>query len=346
MNKRPIFSPKRLAAACVSLLFCVICLPSALALDLNVDAGFYFKQSRSGTCTLASAAMMLRRRAYLDGLGDWVDVTENSVRSTAWANGLSHSFTYMAMQVGYATLPSSLEEKKQTLIRLLKQHPEGIVIYDRTKPHAVLLTDYTDGVFYCADPANNISAGRVPISQASVSIAGVSCYWYICSDSNSLSAASDGLRLEGMRYPVHVKEGSGISLSGLACSGAGTTLAEVEIVILDAADQVVQGAQAVPGAESWSFRELDSQIRFGTLAQGQYTYMVLLTDSAGQTLCFASDFTVSSAASDTECYWSAQDTGGEKLLQEVQDIARGLADQPEETASEDAFAWLRQLFVW
>ena len=65
----------------MSLLFCVICLPSALALDLNVDAGFYFKQSRSGTCTLASAAMMLRRRAYLDGLGDWVDVTENSVRS-------------------------------------------------------------------------------------------------------------------------------------------------------------------------------------------------------------------------------------------------------------------------
>ena len=35
-------------------------LPAALAVDLNVDAGFYFKQSRGGTCTLASAAMMLR----------------------------------------------------------------------------------------------------------------------------------------------------------------------------------------------------------------------------------------------------------------------------------------------
>ena len=45
--------------------------PRALAVDLNVDVGFYFKQSRGGTCTLASAAMMLRRRAYLDGMDSW-----------------------------------------------------------------------------------------------------------------------------------------------------------------------------------------------------------------------------------------------------------------------------------
>ena len=90
----------------LSLAFLLTCLPAALAVDLNVDAGFYFKQSRGGTCTLASAAMMLRRRAYFDGLSDWTNVTENSVRSTAWANGLAHSFTYKEMQVGYATLPS------------------------------------------------------------------------------------------------------------------------------------------------------------------------------------------------------------------------------------------------
>ena len=83
----------------LSLAFLLTCLPAALAVDLNVDAGFYFKQSRGGTCTLASAAMMLRRRAYFDGLSDWTNVTENSVRSTAWANGLAHSFTYKEMQV-------------------------------------------------------------------------------------------------------------------------------------------------------------------------------------------------------------------------------------------------------
>lgn len=142
---------KRLLTLILSFAFLLTCLPAALAVDLNVDAGFYFKQSRGGTCTLASAAMMLRRRAYFDGLTDWTNVTENSVRSTAWANGLAHSFTYKEMQVGYATLPSSLQSKTAVLISLLEQHPEGVVLYDRTQPHAVLLTDYTNGIFYCSD---------------------------------------------------------------------------------------------------------------------------------------------------------------------------------------------------
>ena len=160
---------KRLLTLALSLAFLLTCLPAALAVDLNVDAGFYFKQSRGGTCTLASAAMMLRRRAYFDGLSDWTNVTENSVRSTAWANGLAHSFTYKEMQVGYATLPSGLQSKTAVLISLLEQHPEGIVLYDRTQPHAVLLTDYTNGIFYCSDPAGSpLPAPACPLQERPV----------------------------------------------------------------------------------------------------------------------------------------------------------------------------------
>ena len=101
-------------ALVLSLVLMAVMLPGALAVDLNVDAGFYFKQSRGGTCTLASAAMMLRRRAFLDGLTDWTDVTENSVRGSAWAGGLSHSFNYNAMQVGYSTLPSNNRSRSTT----------------------------------------------------------------------------------------------------------------------------------------------------------------------------------------------------------------------------------------
>ena len=72
---------------------------------------------------------------------------------------VSHSFNYNAMQVGYSTLPSNNGEKKAVLIQLLAEHPEGIVLYDRRQPHAVLLTDYTDGVFYCSDPAGSVSSG-------------------------------------------------------------------------------------------------------------------------------------------------------------------------------------------
>ena len=334
---------KKLAALALSLLLLLTCLPGALAVDLNVDAGFYFKQSRGGTCTLASAAMMLRRRAYLDGLIDWVDVTENSVKSSAWSGGLSHSFNYKAMQVGYATLPSSNAEKTQVLVELLAQHPEGIVLYDRRQPHAVLLTDYTDGVFYCSDPAGSVSSGRVPISAASISIGSSSCYWYITSDQNSVAVQPDSLRLEGVKYPINLRLGSGMSVSGTVASASSAVLTEVEVAILDAADQTVQSAEAAPNAASWSLKNLDSQIRFGELPEGAYSYMVLLTDSNGQTLCFMSDFTVSSAATSTSTYWSVQDPSGSKLTEGVQQAVES-AVEAAANAEQSTKSWLEKLF--
>ena len=334
---------KKLAALALSLVLLLTCLPGALAVDLNVDAGFYFKQSRGGTCTLASAAMMLRRRAYLDGLIDWVDVTENSVKSSAWSGGLSHSFNYKAMQVGYATLPSSNAEKTQVLVELLAQHPEGIVLYDRRQPHAVLLTDYTNGVFYCSDPAGSVSSGRVPISAASISIGSSSCYWYITSDQNSVAVQPDSLRLEGVKYPINLRLGSGMSVSGTVASASSAVLTEVEVAILDAADQTVQSAEAAPNAASWSLKNLDSQIRFGELPEGAYSYMVLLTDSNGQTLCFMSDFTVSSAATSTSTYWSVQDPSGSKLTEGVQQAVE-TAVEAAANAEQSTKSWLEKLF--
>ena len=330
---------KRLLTLILSFAFLLTCLPAALAVDLNVDAGFYFKQSRGGTCTLASASMMLRRRAYFDGLSDWTNVTENSVRSTAWANGLAHSFTYKEMQVGYATLPSGLQSKTAVLISLLEQHPEGIVLYDRTQPHAVLLTDYTNGIFYCSDPAGNIGYGRIPITSSSVSIARSSCYWYITADHNSVAAQADGLRLEGVRYPVNLRTRSGMALTGTANSASGTTLTSVQVAVLDAADQTVQSAEAQVNAAAFSLNTLDSQIRFGELPEGSYTYMVLVTDSAGESLCFASDFTVSGSASSTQTYWSVKDTEGTKLQQTVQQMETTV-----ETAAETTVSRFAQLF--
>ena len=69
-------SRKKLLSLVLTLVFMLTCLPAALAVDLNVDAGFYFKQSRGGTCTLASAAMMLR---YSFGLTEEADAIENAV---------------------------------------------------------------------------------------------------------------------------------------------------------------------------------------------------------------------------------------------------------------------------
>ena len=135
-----------------------------------------------------------------------------------------------------------------------------------------------------------------------------------------------------MRYPVNIRTGSGMSVSGIAASASDAVLTEVEIAILDANDQTVQSAEASPNAVSWSLKALDSQIRFGELPEGDYTYMVVLTDSNGQTLCFMSDFTVSGSASSTDTYWTVQDPSGSKVSQSV---AEALA-----ATAESALGWI------
>ena len=144
---------------------------------------------------------------------------------------------------------------------------------------------------------------------------------------------------EGVRYPVNIRTGSGMTLTGTANSATGTTLTSVQVAILDAADQTVQSAAAQANAAAFSLNTLDSQIRFGELPEGSYSYMVLVTDSTGESLCFASDFTVSGSASSTQTYWSVKDAGGTKLQQTVQQMETTV-----ETAAETTVSWFAQLF--
>lgn len=147
----------------------------AVSMDLNHDSVF-LKQSQPHVCTLTSCAMMLRRAALLSGNQDWNKVTEQSIRKDAWAEGvgLKWNFTAAGFQVAQQALSS-----KSELINLLKSHPEGIVIYNTYKPHAILITDYTDGVFYCSDPSAGSPYGRYPVAQASITIESASRCWYI-----------------------------------------------------------------------------------------------------------------------------------------------------------------------
>lgn len=125
------------------------------------------KDPVEGTCTLASTTMLLRRNAVLLGKS-YTEITENSVKSIAWTDGgIRPEFTYSGVYVSNFIL--SKKDKKMFLINKLSIHPEGIVIYDSHKPHAVLLTDYdyaTD-TFYVSDPLGRI-IGRVPISESTM----------------------------------------------------------------------------------------------------------------------------------------------------------------------------------
>ncbi len=167
---------------------------SALAVTIN-DDNVFLMQSGSGKCTLTSAVMMLRRRAIIDGNADWASITENSISSVAWRNGvgLNNNFTYANMTVGTASYSGmSTANKKAALLAMLDKHPEGIEIYDGSLPHAVLLTDYDadSDTFYCADPGT--AAKRIKLSaswnaqnrgsQENV-IANITKIWYITNKS-------------------------------------------------------------------------------------------------------------------------------------------------------------------
>jgi len=171
------------------------------AADAVSDTSVFVKQSKSGRCTLASAVMMLRRRAYLEGNSNWSSITESSTLSDAWSSGLNWDFTYAGIRVVKGSFSKMTQgQKKSKLISLLGDHPEGVVIYmygDGRKTHAVLATDYdsyTDTI-YCADPANSIAKGRIPLTSAYLTgstqderIGNLRMYWYVKSGNCTLKA--------------------------------------------------------------------------------------------------------------------------------------------------------------
>ncbi len=182
---------KRIGFIVCLLIITALCISNTM---LEVEAAFddinqssvFLKQEESDTCTLCAAAMMMRRAAMLRGDANWASITETTIKNTAWLNeaGLLHDFSYDGITVSYGDLPGGIMNT-DTLIQLLKSHTEGIVLYDRDTPHAVLLTDYTNGQFYCAEPLQTRGLGRILLSEAyKVSVENADAYWYVTSPSS------------------------------------------------------------------------------------------------------------------------------------------------------------------
>ncbi len=160
----------------------------AITFEQLNSSSVFLKQAGSTTCTLCATTMMMRRYSMLRGDSGWASITESAVKPTAWINGtgLRWSFSYSnssvsSISVGHYTLPggSGNEAKIQAE---LKNCPEGIVIYNESVPHAVLLTDYTNGVYYCADPLGSYPSGRIPLTSSyKVRIDNVTAYWKVTS---------------------------------------------------------------------------------------------------------------------------------------------------------------------
>ena len=165
--------------------------------DINQNSVFIKQLPNTSTCTLCAATNMMRRVSMLRGDSNWATITEASVRPSAWISGtgLRGTFSYSNSSNGIGnisvtckTLPGN-SSNTSTLINLLSSHPEGVVIYNGV--HAVLLTDYTNGVFYCNDPDDLQPVGRVTASRAySVRPENATKYWYVTSPSVGLGGST------------------------------------------------------------------------------------------------------------------------------------------------------------
>lgn len=270
---------KRLLALFLALCLMFAAVPAAFAEDLRSIDEFYAKQQTSSTCTLASAAMMMRRRAYLDGLDNWDSITESSLRRVAWSYvGLSHDFSMLGIEVQHAYFDKT-ESVEDQLISLLREHPEGIVVYNRSVPHAILVTDYTGGVFYCADPSTAAPSGRIPVSSATISISGAASYWFVASDINRSSGLGPALTATAAAYPTRLHTGDSFTPSGTITSPGNIT--RVSLTVMTDSGNVVQTATAQPGAPTYDLAGLADQLSFESLSAGQYTFLLTADDDFG-----------------------------------------------------------------
>ncbi len=167
--------------------------------DLNDDEVF-LKQQTSITCTLSSAAMMMRRTAIVAGFSDWREITEESIRETAWIEGLGlrWDYTYFDMTIGHGYYPEEVDHKL-FMIDLLERYPQGVVVYNtgnEGQSHAVFLCDYNEkeDMFYVADPASGVSLGRIPLTESTIvgetqeeQLENFSAFWYVSTPEITLS---------------------------------------------------------------------------------------------------------------------------------------------------------------
>lgn len=154
----------------------------------------YVNQNASRSCTRASAIMMLRKKLELRGQ-DFKSCTESNLAKICWGSkGLKNNFSYLDMNITCKNIQSmNDEEKKAYLIKMLQEHPEGIVIYDKynipagKNEHAVYLADYDaiNDSFKIYDPSSGIANNLIDLNDCSFKdntgskLHAIDIIWYI-----------------------------------------------------------------------------------------------------------------------------------------------------------------------
>ena len=128
---------------------------------------------------------------------DFVKITELRLKPYAWqSEGLKNEFQFGIYEVetyvhdgdDFASL--LYEDKKAAIIELLKEHPEGVAVYDYETPHAIWISSYDEetGYFYVSDPSSEVAEGIIILEESSINgdtaaakITAIDKIWYVAS---------------------------------------------------------------------------------------------------------------------------------------------------------------------
>lgn len=195
---------------CITVIFVTVSAAGAASFGEINNSEMFYCGNDYGACNLAALTMLLRR-VYV-GLGrDWKTVTQDSVQSACCMSGsyglLNSSTYYNSTYPQFLTESVNIESAsfsggESALKSLLEAHPEGILLYNGNYPHGLLVTDYSNGQFYCVDydwgtygnaALQTNSAWRTPLKEScknKVTPENATKYWYVSSVKTSVEGSA------------------------------------------------------------------------------------------------------------------------------------------------------------
>lgn len=297
---------------------------AASNISINDKAVVYTPSSdyRSGDCILTSSKNMIRRAAILRGSKLWSKTTNKTLRGKATIFGLLlHNFTYSTDGLAYTVKMGMFKGKTEKerineFARLIKEHPEGVVVWGKYSSvygeHGVLLTGVKNGVPYAADSAYNVGSWNRGIMRwkdtSMYSPLRCTQYWYIKSVSlapgakapakgKPLAPVSAGntntastLKISDANRPTSIQQGNGFSITGVIESNY--RINSVCVSILNSKNKLAICQYASPKSWVYNLSSIDARVKFGTLAPGSYTYRVAAKDEKKTVVLVRGAFTV------------------------------------------------------
>ena len=263
---------------------------------------------KSGDCILTATKVMIRRASIMRGSTKWSEITNKTLRSSATIAGLLlHKFTFeadgLSYKIGVGFFKGNTDAARiKEFAALIKEHPEGVVVWGENASvfgmHGVLLTDVKNGTPYVMDSYYNLGTRQCGIQRWAESSmkAPLKCtqYWIVkevglakkakAPDKGKPLAPTSAtnvntestLAIRGKTVPTEITEGDGFGVEGVISSNY--RLTNVTVQIIDSAGLAVITKTVSPGVWCYDLIEIDSSIKFGTLAPGTYTYRISAKD--------------------------------------------------------------------